>query len=153
MERTVTIGGGEITLRATALTPRLYRHLTGHDLMRDMDRLRKDFNRSLVAKKVRDPGPPPGDDAHEEEKRRYRGEAARYQRAQSEACLDAVNLEVFENISYIMARQASCDPAFPKTPDAWLDGLDGVFSVYEIFPVINELWTANVHTTAIPKKK
>ena len=65
MERTVKIGEQEIALRASALTPRLYRHLTGHDLIRDMNRLRKDFNRALAAKKVRAPGKPPDETASE----------------------------------------------------------------------------------------
>lgn len=153
MERTVKIGEQEIALRASALTPRLYRHLTGHDLIRDMNRLRKDFNRALAAKKVRAPGKPPDETASEEEMRQYRAANERYVRAQKESSIETVNLEIFENIAYVMAKQANSDPAFPRTPDEWLDSLDGVFSIYEVFPVINELWANNTHTTSTPKKK
>ena len=41
----------------------------------------------------------------------------------------------------------------PDTPEEWLDGMDGIFSVYEVLPVILELWGYNMQTTATPKKK
>ena len=41
MEKTVTIDGKTVTLRASALVPRLYRHLIGRDIIRDMATLKK----------------------------------------------------------------------------------------------------------------
>lgn len=45
MDRIVTIEGREIKFRATARTPRLYRALVGRDMIADMNRLRKAFER------------------------------------------------------------------------------------------------------------
>ena len=59
-------------------------------------------------------------------------------------------LEAFENVAYIMAKQA--DPAIPEDPDEWLDGF-GMMSIYEILPEIIELWGANTDTLEEPKKK
>lgn len=44
MERTVEIGGKEYRMRATALTPKLYRHRFGRDMIRDMSGLIKAYN-------------------------------------------------------------------------------------------------------------
>ena len=59
-------------------------------------------------------------------------------------------LEIFENVAYIMAKQA--DPNVPDTPDEWLDGFD-MFSIYEILPQIVALWGVNMQTTSESKKK
>lgn len=60
-------------------------------------------------------------------------------------------LMCFENIAWIMARQADPDNT-PDTPDEWLDGFE-VFSVYQILPEIFELWGINNISISIPKKK
>ena len=67
-----------------------------------------------------------------------------------DAELSAVDLELFENVAYIMARQY--DETVPATPDEWLDGF-ATFSIYEILPQILELWGVNQATTAQAKKK
>ena len=52
--------------------------------------------------------------------------------------LDSFSLELFEDISYIMAKHA--DPkGVPDTPDEWLDQF-GTFSIYQVLPEIIELW-------------
>lgn len=64
--------------------------------------------------------------------------------------LDIESLEVFENISYIMAKHA--DPEnVPDNPDEWLENFN-TFSIYEILPKLIELWGLNVQTTAESKK-
>ena len=68
-----------------------------------------------------------------------------------EAQLEVAELTIFENVAYLMAKHAG-EPV-PDTPEEWLDGMDGIFSVYEVLPVILELWGYNMQTTAIPKKK
>ena len=73
-----------------------------------------------------------------------------HQTAVRDAQMDVVDLEIFENAAYIMAKQY--DASLPATPEEWLDDF-GTFSVYEVLPVILELWGANQHTTANPKKK
>lgn len=60
-------------------------------------------------------------------------------------------LEVFENVSYLMARHADPDME-ARTVEDWLDGFD-TFSIYQIFPVLAELWQANLKTTSVRKKK
>ena len=127
MERTVTIDGKPLRLRASALIPRLYRFKFGWDLIADMNKLQRSYKKleSLPA------------DATEEERQ--------------DAQLEAVELTIFENVAYLMAKQAG-EPV-PDTPDEWLDSMDGVFSVYEVLPVILELWGDNLATTSTLKKK
>ena len=127
MERTVQIDGKPMRMRASALIPRLYRFKFGRDLIADMNRLKKAYDKANAL--------PP--DATEEQRQ--------------DAQLEATELTIFENVAYLMAKQAG-EPV-PDTPDEWLDGMDGVFSVYEVLPVILELWGATLATTAKPKKK
>lgn len=68
-----------------------------------------------------------------------------------EAMLDMANLEVFENIAWLMQKQAGGEVG--QSPEEWLDSLDGVFSVYEVLPSILELWGASNKTTSVPRKK
>ena len=68
-----------------------------------------------------------------------------------EAQLSVMDLTIFENVAYILAKQA--DPSLPDTPDEWLDSIDGVFSIYQILPTIMELWNESLKTTSIQAKK
>ena len=63
--------------------------------------------------------------------------------------LDLFSLEMFENISYIMAKHA--DPEVPDTPEEWLDNFN-TFSIYQVLPKLIELWGLNVQTTVQSKK-
>nr|DAN95668.1 MAG TPA: tail assembly chaperone protein [Caudoviricetes sp.] len=143
MERTITVDGKTITLRATALVPRLYRHLIGRDMIQDMATLRKAYAAAEKAKKA---------GADEEE--------------QNVASMSVMNLEIFEDVAWVMLKHAAefrdtengrvlmnGDMVVGKSPDEWLDQLDGTFSVYEVLPVILELWGANQETTSTPAKK
>lgn len=64
--------------------------------------------------------------------------------------LKADDLQIFENIAYIMAKQG--DPTIPDDPDDWLDTFE-FLSIYEVLPQIIELWGLNVQTLENPKKK
>lgn len=64
---------------------------------------------------------------------------------------DVLDLTIFENIAWLMCRQA--DKTIPDDPDEWLDSIDGAFSVYEALPKIMELWEAGNATTSVPVKK
>ena len=64
--------------------------------------------------------------------------------------LDIDTLTTFENITYIMAKQA--DPTIPDSADEWLDSIDGVFSIYTILPQIIDLWQLNTAETSTAKK-
>lgn len=122
MDRIINIDGKDIKFRATARTPRLYRAIIGRDMIQDMAKLRKSF--SAIEK------------AKEEEK--------------EEVGLSVLDLQIFEDTAYIMARQAN--PEIEQTADEWLDSFD-MFSIYEVLPQLLELWAQNNKTTSVPKKK
>lgn len=126
MKKVVNIDGNEVGFKATALTPRLYRHWLGRDMIKDMNSLRKAYSKvnSLP------------ENATEEER--------------ESAQLSVIDLEIFENVAWVMARQY--DTSIEVNADEWLDGFK-MFSVYEIMPHILELWGKNEMTTSVPKKK
>lgn len=123
MEKVVKIGDSEVRMRASALIPRLYRFEFGRDMVQDMQKLQTSYKKILDAKKNG-----------------------------TEENFDVIDLTIFENIAWLMARHADKD-AIPDTPDEWLDSLDGVFTIYEILPQIFELWRLNTAQTSKPKKK
>ena len=126
MEKVINIGGKDVKMRASALIPRMYRFKFGRDILWDMTSLKKAF-------KKRSELP---EDATDEQK--------------EEATLSEINLMIFENVAYIMAKHA--DPSIPDDPNEWLDGFE-MFSIYEIFPEILQMWNLNNETTSKPKKK
>ena len=126
MKKILNIGGKEVGFRASALTPRLYRAWIGRDMIVDMKRLSDNY---IKVKDIRENGT-------EEEK--------------ADASLSIVDLTVFENVAYVMAKH--CDSSIPDTPDEWLDGLP-MLSIYEVMPELLALWQMNLATTAKPKKK
>ena len=126
MEKMVKIDGKEVGFRATALTPRIYRHKIGRDMIQDLNKLQASYNKAMRLP----------DEATDEERK--------------EAQLSALDLEIFENAAYVMAKQY--DANLPNSPEEWLDEFE-TFSIYEILPAILELWQLNNATTAKPKKK
>lgn len=126
MDKVIKIDGKDVGFRATALTPRFYRHLIGRDIIQDMSQLRKAYSKAAALPET----------ATEEDRQ--------------EAQMSATDLEIFENVAYIMARQY--DTTIPGTPDEWLDTF-AMFTIYEILPSILDLWAVNNQTTAKPKKK
>ena len=63
--------------------------------------------------------------------------------------LQIEDLEIFENVAYIMAFHA--DPTIPETIEEWLDEFE-MFSIYQVLPEILELWGANLVTDIESKK-
>ena len=57
--------------------------------------------------------------------------------------LEIEDLEIFENVAYIMALHA--DPSTPASIDEWLYQFE-MFSIYEVLPEILELWGSNLFT-------
>ena len=57
--------------------------------------------------------------------------------------LEIEDLEIFENVAYIMALHA--DTSTPASIDEWLDQFE-MFSIYEVLPEILELWGSNLFT-------
>ena len=63
--------------------------------------------------------------------------------------LDTFSLEMFENISYLMAKHA--DPSIPDTPEEWLDNFS-TFSIYQVLPKLLKLWGLNMKSDVEAKK-
>ncbi|MCH4007723.1 MAG: hypothetical protein LKE59_11350 [Eubacterium sp.] len=70
-------------------------------------------------------------------------------RARDSEDLEIDDLEIFENVAYIMAYHA--DPTIPKTIDEWLDQFE-MFSIYQVLPEILDLWGSNLVTDVQAKK-
>lgn len=117
MDKTIEIDGREVKFRATARTPRLYRALTGRDMIKDMNRLKRSYDN----------------------------------KKENDNDLDIIDLQIFEDVAYIMARHANPDIE-EKTADDWLDTFD-MFSVYVVLPHILDLWKVNTIQTSVAKKK
>lgn len=128
MTKTVVIDGKEFRMRASALTPRLYRAFFKRDMIRDMQNLLNAYNKLLTLP----------EDATEEEK--------------NEANLAILDyLEVFENVAWIFCKEGG--ESVGNSPEKWLDSIEGMFSIYEAMPTIIELWIDNQETTSIPKNR
>ena len=117
MDKTVVIDGREVKFRATARTPRLYRAVIGRDMIQDMNKLMKAYDK----------------------------------KKQNDDELDVIDLQIFEDVAYAMARHADPDIE-QKSADEWLDTFN-VFSIYEVLPHILELWALNTQQTSTAKKK
>lgn len=126
MEKTIMIDGREVRLRASAAIPRLYRIKFRRDIIQDMKTIQK------AVEKSRQENQADAEDAV----------------WSSTVPLDV--LQLFENVAYLMAKHA--DPAVPSTVEDWLDGFE-TFSIYTVFPAIEELWMANVQQLSTPVKK
>lgn len=59
-------------------------------------------------------------------------------------------LQIFENVAYIMAKQA--DDSITDDPDEWLDNFE-IFSIYYVLPEILKLWNLQQMTLSESKKK
>lgn len=64
--------------------------------------------------------------------------------------LSGANLEAFENVAYIMAKQA--DSNIPADPDEWLDQFE-MFDIYNVLPELIELWGLSAEPIEESKKK
>ena len=129
IRKTVEVCGKSVTFGASALLPKIYRIRFGSDIISDMNRLRKAFRAAQSLP----------ENATEEDRQ--------------SAALDVVDLTIFERVAWAMAYHADKSGAVPEDPDEWLESFDGVFSIYEIFPIVLDLWGMNNKTTSIPVKK
>ena len=130
MEKTITIDGREVRLRASAAIPRLYRIKFRREILQDMQTIKKAVERSVRENQKENQEEP--------------------QKAVQMSSIPMEALELFENVAYLMAKHA--DPTVPATVEEWLDGFE-TFSIYTVFPAIEELWTANVQQLSTPVKK
>ena len=76
-------------------------------------------------------------------------ESAYKSRADGVSELEIEDLEIFENVAYVMAFHA--DPTIPATIEEWLDQFE-MFSIYQVLPEILELWGSNLFTGSTAKK-
>ena len=123
MVKTVVIGGKTMQMRASALTPRIYRREFGRDMFRDMSQLLAAYRRrsALTAASTED------------------------EIAEADLAILG-SLEIFENLAWVFLRDGGEDVG--GSPDEWLGDLDGVFTVYELMPSILELWGATQVSTS-----
>lgn len=127
MEKTILVDNKPVRMRASALVPRLYRFQFGRDLIKDLNQLQKAYTNAIKA-----------------------AESAKTEEERQDAQLSAMDLTIFENLAYIMARHA--DNTLPNTPEEWLEGFS-MFSIYEVLPEILALWEDSSATTSVVKKK
>lgn len=126
IKKNILIDGKEVPFKASAAVPRLYRLKFGRDIYRDFAALQKAISENSKQK-----------EEQSEEERMF-------------SFLSTDVLELFENISYIMARHA--DPEnVPNNPDEWLEQFE-MFSIYEVLPQLMELWGFNIDTQVQGKK-
>ena len=111
--KTIEIDGKQVTFKASAAVPRLYRIKFGKDLYRDFADLQKNVD-------------------------------------ENNSSLDIGSLEVFEQISWVMAKHADPDNV-PDDIDEWLEQFN-IFSIYEVLPKLIELWGVNLQTQVTAKK-
>lgn len=64
--------------------------------------------------------------------------------------VDIGSLEIFENVAYIFAKHAN-PSGVPESPDEWLEQFN-MFSIYEVFPELIDLWGLNVEQEVNSKK-
>ena len=114
--RTVEIAGKQVSFKASAAIPRLYRIKFGRDIFKDLISLK-----GLVQSSE-----------------------------EGETTLSNADLEIFENVAYLMAKHA--DPTQPDNIDDWLDQFE-MFAIYTVLPVILDLWSVNIATQIESKKK
>lgn len=121
------VDGKEVTFGASARLPRLYRQTFGRDVMLDMASLSESFERVKKAHEV-----------------------AEFKDLPMIDQLSVLDLTIFENLAYVMAKLAS--PQTVPGIDEWLDQFQ-VFDIYQVFPELSELYLKNQQGMSVPKKK
>ena len=126
MIKTINIDGKDVLFAATAAIPRIYRIQFHRDIFQDMAKFEKSVKKSQ-------------DNQKENEV--------------SESDIPIEDLEMFENVAFVMAKHAAQKKGqdFPEDVYDWLDQFD-TFSIYEILPEIVKLWNLNTQTQAEAKK-
>ena len=108
LRKKVEIDGREVEFKASAAVPRIYRMKFRRDLFMDLQK---------IAKSVKKKGKKEDKESSE---------------------IPIEDLEMFENIAYVMAQHADPENVPPDIMD-WLEQFN-TFSIYQILPAILELW-------------
>lgn len=129
MIKTVNIEGVERKMASSAILVRQYRAHFGKDLIAEMTKAirarLKAANRSLESLQDEDLNP--------------------------DEFVEDLDLTVYENLGWLMLRNAGEDVG--DSPESWLETLQNPLTIYSLVGEISDLWTANLKTTAVPKKK
>ena len=127
LTKTIKIDDKEVLFAASAAIPRIYRIQFRRDIFQDMAKIEKSVKKSQ--------------DKQTETK-------------VSESDIPIEDLEMFENVAFVMAKHAAQKKGqdFPEDVYDWLDQFD-TFSIYEVLPEIMDLWHMNVETDVEAKKK
>lgn len=122
----INIDGKEVPFAASAAIPRIYRIQFRRDIFKDMAKIEKSVKRSQNKQE---------DDEV------------------SESDIPIEDLEVFENVAFVMAKHAAKKKGleFPENVYEWLDQFD-TFSIYVVLPEIVKLWNLNQQTQETAKK-
>ena len=120
LRKKVEIDGREVEFKASAAVPRIYRMKFRRDLFVDLQK---------IAKSVKKKGKKEDKESSE---------------------IPIEDLEMFENIAYVMAQHADPENVPPDIMD-WLEQFN-TFSIYQILPAILELWNMNEETKSRAKK-
>ena len=126
MIKTINIDGKDVPFAASAAIPRIYRIQFHRDIFQDMAKIENSAKKSQ-------------DNQKENEV--------------SESDIPIEDLEMFENVAFVMAKHAAQKKGqeFPEDVYDWLDQFE-TFSIYEILPEIVKLWNLNTQTQAEAKK-
>ena len=120
LRKKVEIDGREVEFKASAAVPRIYRMKFRRDLFMDLQK---------IAKSVKKKGKKEDKESSE---------------------IPIEDLEMFENIAYVIAQHADPENVPPDIMD-WLEQFN-TFSIYQILPAILELWNMNEETKSQAKK-
>jgi len=142
--KNIRIDGMDVPFRASATVPRLYRAKFRRDIFRDFIALHKAMKDSI------DENSEKKESIDEDSEKTENPEKSEENAEIMFSSLSIENLEMFENISFIMAKHADPD-GVPESPDEWLEQFS-VFSIYEILPELLELWNLNTEQQAESKK-
>ena len=119
LRKKVVVDGKEVEFKASAAVPRIYRIKFHRDLFVDLQKVAKSMKKKGKSEEKEESEIPIGD------------------------------LEMFENIAYVMAKHA--DPQVPSDIMEWLEQFQ-TFSIYQVLPAILELWNLNEETKSESKK-
>lgn len=119
LRKKVVVDGKEVEFKASAAVPRIYRIKFHRDLFVDLQKVAKSM------------------------KKKGKSEI------KEESEIPIEDLEMFENIAYVMAKHA--DPEVPSDIMEWLEQFQ-TFSIYQVLPTILELWNLNEQTKSEAKK-
>ena len=85
----------------------------------------------------------------ESQAHRYMDSPTKYKGNGDKTNLEIDDLEIFENVAYVMALHA--DPTIPDNINDWLEQFE-MLSIYEVLPQILELWGSNLFTDVNARK-